>query len=195
MTRKFDMLTVIGLAAVAYVVTTWLHEGLGHGGACLAVGGHPNTWGAYYFDCTQGPGWPARIVAAAGSTVNLVVAIVLGLVLSARLKTPQTPRGAGTVFLWLMFCLNAFTWAGYFLFSGVGGIGDWGVEKDAVLYDLPNPMILRAVMAVFGGVCYFLLGRTAGRLLGRIIGGDDKQTGRWLAWFLLRPMRLSSARH
>ncbi len=182
MTKKFDYLTVIGLAAVAYVVTTLLHEGLGHGGACLAVGGKAVAWGAYYFDCDEAQGLPAQIVAAAGNTVNLIIAILAALILKTRLADPQTPRGAGTVFIWLMFCLNAFTWAGYFLFSGIAGIGDWGIEKSAVLYKVPNPMTWRIVMAVFGGVSYFLLGRAAGRMLGQLIGGDNKQTGRKLAW-------------
>lgn len=183
-TKRFDVLTVIGLAATAYVVTTLLHEGLGHGGACVAVGGKPMAWGAYYFDCTtQGlPDWAYRAVAAAGNTVNLVVACLMGLILNGRLKDPQTPRGAGTVFLWLMFCLNGFTWAGYFLFSGIAGIGDWGVEKDAVLYGVANQTVWRIVMTIFGGAAYFLLVRSAGNLLGRLIGGDNRQTGRWLAW-------------
>ena len=184
-TKRFDVLTVIGLAATAYVVTTLLHEGLGHGGACVAVGGKPVAWAAYYFVCnTEGlPDWAFRAVAAAGNTVNLVVAFIAALILNGRLKDPQTPRGPGTVFLWLMFCLNAFTWAGYFLFSGVSGVGDWGIDKDAVLYGLDHQLMWRAVMAVFGGVTYFLLGRAAGGMMGRLIGGDNvRQTARNLAW-------------
>lgn len=183
-TKRFDVLTVIGLAATAYVVTTLLHEGLGHGGACIAVGGKPMAWGAYYFDCnTQGlPDWAFRAVAAAGNTVNLVVAFMAALILNGRLQDPQTARGPGTVFLWLMYGLNAFTWAGYFLFSGVAGIGDWGTGKEGVLYGLDNQLILRVVMAVFGGIAYFLLGRAAGGMLGKLIGGDNRGTGRWLAW-------------
>ena len=169
---------------MAYVVTTWLHEGLGHGGACLAVGAKPVAWGAYYFDCTTTglPDWAFRAVAAAGSTVNLVVALITALILKGRLGDPQTPRGAGTVFVWLMFCLNAFTWAGYFLFSGIAGIGDWGVGDSAVLHGVANQMVWRIAMTVFGGLAYFVLARSAGAMLGKLIGGDHQQTGRWLAW-------------
>ena len=46
-----DRLTIVGVAAFAYVLTAFFHEGVGHGGACLAVGGHPLAGGAYYFDC------------------------------------------------------------------------------------------------------------------------------------------------
>ena len=59
--KRIDFVTVACLAAVAYVVTTAVHEGGGHGGACLAVGGKPIAWGAYYFDaavrvCRPSPG-------------------------------------------------------------------------------------------------------------------------------------------
>src|SRR2546425_243994 len=36
-----DWLTVIAIAVVAYGVVSIVHEGLGHGGACLAMGGQP----------------------------------------------------------------------------------------------------------------------------------------------------------
>jgi len=173
---KFDVLTVIGMAAVAYVVTTLLHEGLGHGGACLAVGGQPQTWGAYYFDCdTRGlPAWTARIVAAAGSTVNAIVAVVTGLMLSGR----KDLRGAGALFLWLMFALNAFTWAGYYLFSGVANVGDW--SEEGVLNGLSFALPLRIAMAVVGGILYFLLGRAAGQFMSHLVG--NKTAGRRMAW-------------
>ena len=183
--KRFDVLTVVGLAGTAYVVTTLLHEGLGHGGACVAVGGKPVAWAAYYFDCkTTGlPDWAFRAVAAAGNTVNLVVALITCVILQNRLKDPQTPRAAGTVFLWLMFSLNAFTWAGYFLFSGIAGIGDWGVEEGGVLHGVAHQGVLRVVMAAFGGVAYFVLGRMAGVMMGWMIGGDNsRQTARKLAW-------------
>lgn len=182
MTRRFDYPTLIALAALAYVLTTLLHEGAGHGGACLALGGRPVAWGAYYFDCDRPAGLTTQLVAAAGSTVNLIIALVIGPLLTARLAETSRPRGAGTVFLWLMFCLNAFTWAGYFLFSGLAGIGDWGTGTSGVLSSVSHPLPWRVGMAVFGGLAYFALGRVAGRLLGRILGGDDKQTGRKLAW-------------
>ncbi|MEI9904062.1 MAG: hypothetical protein WDN06_08795 [Asticcacaulis sp.] len=80
-TQRIDLPTVAGIAALAYVLTTLCHEGLGHGGACVLVGGHPTAWGAYYFDCDEDglPSLAGRIVAAAGSTVNLILAVILGL--------------------------------------------------------------------------------------------------------------------
>ncbi len=179
--RHIDLLTVAAIAAVADIVTTLCHEALGHGGTCLAVGAHLRDLGAYYVDCDthDGPAWKWQAVAAAGSTVNLILMVVFYGLLKARLAS-ASPRGWGSVFLWLMFALNGFTWAGYFLFSGVAGIGDWGTGEGAVLYNVPNAMVIRAAMAVLGGGLYFLIGRAAGRLLGRITG--NQKAGRTVSW-------------
>src|SRR2546421_6186602 len=62
-------------------------------------------------------------------------------------------------FLWLFTTLNFLMGAGYFLFSGVGNLGDWAdVASDTV-----SPLIWRPTMAVFGGVVYFLLARQSAR--------------------------------
>lgn len=177
---KPDILTLAGMAALVFVFTTLMHEGLGHGGACVAIGAQPVAWGAYYFDCdTQaGPAWKWQAVAAAGSTVNLILCVLSYAALKAALA--KGARNTFTLFLWLMFVLDGFTWAGYFLFSGIGGIGDWGTGTHAVLDGVPNAMVWRGVMAVAGGLLYFLIGRAGGRLLGQITGGD-KPAGRRIA--------------
>lgn len=183
-TARIDLITVVGIAAVVYVVSTLGHEGLGHGGMCMALGQKPLVWGAYYFECAdeRAAPWVWRAVAAAGSTVNLIIMIIAFLLLKADLSGASTkPRGAGTVFLWLMFALNGFEWAGYYCFSGVADIGDWADHDLGVLQGLPYALPARAIMAVAGGLCYFLIGRTAGRLLGRIMGGD-RRAGMKLAW-------------
>lgn len=178
-TRRIDIFTVAGIAAVAGVITTLLHEGLGHGGMCVLIHGKPLAWGAYYFDCGEDglPAMAGRIVAAAGSTVNLILAGLLGLAVAADLKRPGK-HGAWTVFLWLMFCVNAMTWAGYYLFSGVAGIGDWGEE--GVLKTVSNPLIWRGVMAIGGMAIYVWLTRLAMRWLGKITG--DFKAARGLSW-------------
>ena len=179
--KHIDLLTVAALSAVAFIVSTFCHEALGHGGTCLAVGAQLQDLGAYYANCDthDGPPWKWQAVAAAGSTVNLLLMAVFYLLLKARLSS-AAPRGSGSVFLWLMFALNGFTWAGYFLFSGVAGIGDWGTGNGAVLHDVPNALIWRAVMAVAGGALYFLIGRSAGGLLGRVTG--NRRAGRTVSW-------------
>jgi hypothetical protein len=172
-TNRINILTVAGLAAVAYVVSTMAHEGLGHGGTCLLTGAHLQSWGAYYVECDAKaqPDWVFRAVAAAGSTVNLILALLFGGLVSARLAQPGR-RGSWTVFLWLMFSVNAFTWAGYFCFSGVAGLGDWGDGPDAFLYQVPNALIWRIAMFVCGLAIYIWLARLSMRFLARIVGNQ-----------------------
>ncbi len=178
-TRRIDIFTVAGIAAVVEVITTLLHEGLGHGGMCLLVHGRPLAWGAYYFDCGEDglPAMAGRLVAAAGSTVNLIMAAILAVLLAANVRRPGT-HGGWTVFLWLMFSVNAMTWAGYYLFSGVAGIGDW--SEDGVLRDIAHPLIWRGVMAAGGMAIYVWLTRWAMLRLGAIAG--DFKPAQAISW-------------
>ena len=178
-TKRVDIPTLAGMAAVVEVVSTLLHEGLGHGGACLMVHGKALVWGAYYFDCGEDglPMMAGRIVAAAGSTINLIVAAIFAILLAGAMKNPGK-RGAGVVFLWLMMAVNFMTWAGYYLFSGVSGIGDWGEE--GVLRGIDNPLVWRGVMAIGGMAIYVFLTRLAMKSLGRITG--DFSAARAITW-------------
>ena len=45
-----DRLTVAAIAIVAYALANVLHEGLGHGGACLLVGCAPKVLSSMHFD-------------------------------------------------------------------------------------------------------------------------------------------------
>ncbi len=181
--NRVNILTVAGLAALAYVVTTAAHEGLGHGGMCVLGGGHPNGWSAYYFDCDarDRPDWVFRAVAAAGSTVNLLLGLLCGGLLSARLAQAGK-RGAWTVFLWLMFTINLFDWAGYFMFSGIAGLGDWGEVDGAVLHGIPNALYIRIGMAIVGFGFYILSSRISSAFLGRILGGRKLGAAQAICW-------------
>jgi hypothetical protein len=166
-----DLLTVAGMAAAIYCLSVMLHEGLGHGGACLAVGDRPREWGAFYFDCDTrlGPAWKWRAVAAAGSTVNLIVAVIAGFALAITPRDRSTTRLA----LILTLAVNLFTWAGYFLFSGLTGLGDWGDGREAVLWRVEPGFAWRAGFAALGLVAYTAAIRLTGRLLGTVFGGVD----------------------
>ncbi len=177
---KVDLPTIAGMAAFVYVVSTLLHEAGGHGVACLAVGAPPRAWGAYYFDCDfHGLSfWAGRIVAAAGSTANLLVA-ALALPLWALVRE----RGPATrLFVWLLFTVNAFQWAGYFLYSGVTGFGDWGTEE--VLSGIVHAPHARVVMVAVGAYLYFWwINERSGRMLGAILGGTSaaRRTGQYVS--------------
>src|SRR5262249_36058786 len=120
---RLDPWTVGAIAVVVYALSNIIHEGLGHGGACLAVRGHPRQLPAVFFDgAVEGlPPSAGRWVAAGGSLANLVAAGV------ARVALRLIPAGWGRwrFFWWLLFSVNLLQAFGYLLFSGIGGIGDW----------------------------------------------------------------------
>lgn len=166
-----DLVTVAGIAMIAGVLSTQLHEAGGHGGACLLTGRRAVEWGAFYFDCDTrlAPLWISRLVAAAGSTMNLIVAV---LAAGALVKTPRR-RPHLSVFFWLMAALNGFQWAGYFLFSGVSGVGDWGDSRDGVFFQAPGWPIWRLLLALGGGLLYWVIARMAVKALAGITGADE----------------------
>jgi len=49
--RLPDLLTVITIALVAYAASNVVHEGVGHGGACVALGGRPRVLSSVHFEC------------------------------------------------------------------------------------------------------------------------------------------------
>jgi hypothetical protein len=145
-----DRLTVIAIAVVAYAAANVLHEGLGHGGACLLVHGRPMVWSAVHFDCDLAGLGPTagRIVAAGGTVVNLAASAVAWWWLARR-----APRSShGRFLLWLFATINLLQGTGYFLFSGVADIGDWVI----VMQGLMPEAAWRALLSIVGGATYWL---------------------------------------
>jgi len=173
-----DWLTVASLAVLAYASANVLHEGVGHGGACLLVGGAPQLLTSASFDCGTDSLVPSagRVVAAAGTIANLAAG---GSALLAYRHAGE--RGpAIRFFLWLFATVNLMTGFGYFCFSGIGGIGDWA---DVVAGVRPE-WLWRVVLATGGFASYWILTGHAFALLSRFIGGrgaDRSPIGRRLA--------------
>ncbi len=116
-----DRVTVLAIAALVYTLAKVAHEGLGHGGACLAVGGTLKGISSSWCDCDVSAlgAWAGRAVHAAGTVANLAVAAV------ALLLFPRATTGATTYFAWLMFAVNALMGGGYLLVDPIFGFGDW----------------------------------------------------------------------
>jgi hypothetical protein len=136
-----DRLTVIAIAAVATICGDLIHEGLGHGGACLLTGGHPLAISTVHFSCDR----DSALISAGGTMANLFAGVIFfGL---SRLATRSTTQ---RFFLWLSMTLNLFGAGGYFLFSGVGNIGDWA----DVMRDVHPMWLWRVCLAVLGAALY-----------------------------------------
>lgn len=178
--KRIDLPTVAAIAAIAGLVANQLHEAAGHGGACLALGRHVQAWGAFYLDCDTraAPVMVLRLVAAAGSTMNLVTAILAAAL--ARATPASMPRAR--FFWWLLFAISGFDWAGYFLFSGVSGIGDWG--QDGVFAAVRGWGFWRVLLAVGGGLLYWAWAIVAMRRLAKLTGADEagRRLARTLSW-------------
>ena len=50
MKAKPDLLTLVAVAIVAYAVANVIHEGLGHAGTCVLVGGRLTVLSSMHFD-------------------------------------------------------------------------------------------------------------------------------------------------
>ena len=101
-----DWVTVASLAVVAYAISNVVHEGLGHGGACLAVGCTPQllTSMAFEGDTASLPASAGRIIAAGGTLANLVLAAVA----SVALRRARTASATTWLLMWLLATISLF---------------------------------------------------------------------------------------
>jgi len=117
-TTKPDLLTLAAIAIAATVIVDFIHEGLGHGGMCVATGGRPLVLSTVHFECSADTG----LVAAGGTFANLIFGVLFWAAARAVKRSV-----CWRYFLWLMMTFNLFAVGGYFLFSGIANIGDWAI--------------------------------------------------------------------
>jgi hypothetical protein len=144
--------TIVSMAILAIATSALLHEGLGHGLTAYLRGDIPIMVTSSHLDDIR----PDRLVDAAGTLVNIAAGIL------AMLASNLAGRRANLrYFLWLLGSFNLMDAAGYFLFSGIIGVGDW----QAVIAGLPHPIALHILMSLFGAVFYFLVVALMARLI------------------------------
>lgn len=139
-----DLSTIIAIAVAATAITDFIHEGLGHGGMCVATGGRPLVLSTVHLECSA----DTRLVAAGGTLANLVSGALFWVAARAVRRT-----ASWRYFLWLLMTFNLFDAGGYFLFSGVGNFGDWAM----VVAGWQPAWAWRIGLVVLGLVTYFLL--------------------------------------
>jgi hypothetical protein len=176
--KRADLITVLAIAALVYTGAKVVHEGLGHGGICLAVGGTLRGVSSSWADCdTEAVGpWGRRAVHAAGTIANLLAAAVF-LFLSRR----PTRTGQTAYFFWLGFCVNALMAGGYLMVDPLFGFGDW----TAFLVGLAPLWPLRLTLTAIGLVVTMLAFRRAGRTLIPLVGTEPHTavpSARLLCW-------------
>jgi hypothetical protein len=163
-----DWLTVIAIAVVVYCIVSLVHEGLGHGGACLAMGGRPQLITSMQFQGDKRGVSSAglRFIAAGGTIANVAAAGITGWLLRRRRRKQA---GASWFFLWLFTTINLLQATGYFLYSGVAGIGDW----TAVVRGFAPAWVWRAGLIIVGAVTYWFAAKWAMDLLGQRLSSPD----------------------
>lgn len=141
MAARHDKLTIASMAAIAVSISTTLHEGVGHGVTAWLRGDVVTELTSNHLSSVP----PDRCVDAGGTLMNLLAGTACMLASRAAGE-----RANLRYFLWLLGTLNVLSGAGYFLFSGVLGAGDWGQIIDG----LPHHAALRVAMAIFGALLY-----------------------------------------
>ncbi|HYM09213.1 MAG TPA: hypothetical protein VEU62_00700 [Bryobacterales bacterium] len=158
-----DALTIGSIAIIAYILANVLHEGVGHAGACVLAGNRPLVVSTVHMECSVDD----RLVMAGGTLMNIAAGALFFAL--GRITGRTSPRLK--YFFWLSMTVNLFTAAGYFAFSGIGGLGDWAV----FIQGLEPPWAWRAGMTALGAVAYLLAIRLSLLELCPLIGSDKGQ--------------------
>lgn len=132
--------TIVAMAVVASALSSLLHEGLGHGVTAWLRGDVVMELTSNHLSSVR----PDRLVDAAGTIADLAGGGLCFLAL------PRVRSANARYFLWFFGAVCLLMGAGYLLFSGVLGLGDWA----AFIAGLPRPALLRAGMAAVGAVLY-----------------------------------------
>jgi hypothetical protein len=141
--RRHDRLTIVSMAVIASALATLLHEGVGHGLVAFVRGDVPTELTSNHLSSLR----PDRLVEAAGTLVNLLAGAI-----SLLASSWMAGRANRRYFLWILAALNLLPGAGYFLFSGISGFGDWA----EVIRGLPDHAALRVGLIVGGAALYVL---------------------------------------
>ena len=165
MSATRDRTTIIAISIVAFALANVLHEGAGHGGACVLSGGHAKVLSSVHFEC----GHDSRFIAAAGTLINFIA----GFLCWIGLRAVNAVRGHLRYFLWLLMTINLLQGGGYFLFSGLANFGDWAY----VIHDFEPAWLWRVGLVVLGVVSYVLLVWLALRELRPFLAERDWRRG------------------
>lgn len=154
------LLTLVCIAFAAYLAADLAHEALGHGGACLALGGRVLMVDTTFEDCSI----KSTLIDGAGPTMGILAALLAWA--GARVARTQSLR----LFLVLLFAFAAFWNVGYMIKSGLMHNGDWHF----VIASLQPTAAWHIGLAILGIVLYI----AAMRMLVRIwpAGGDMTST-------------------
>lgn len=167
-----DILTIIAIAIVTYLASTFAHEALGHGLAALISGLHVTRLTSVDLEVnfTNVSLGKVRFVAAAGCIANVILAII------AIMLFRYTRRGspATRFFLWLLATNNLLIPGGYLMVLTFLGIGDW---SDFV-QGLPSVLVWKIGLTLLGVLISFAGLWWGGRNIDIFLGPEKRLRSR-----------------
>jgi hypothetical protein len=134
------LLALVCIAFAAYLAADLAHETLGHGGACLALGGRVLMIDTTFEDCSI----KSTLIDGAGPTMGILAALLAWA--GARVARTQSLH----LFLVLLFAFAAFWNVGYMIKSGLMYDGDWHF----VIAGLQPTVAWHIGLAILGIVLY-----------------------------------------
>src|ERR1700744_2183891 len=142
-TASDNILTIVALSALAYGLSMFMHEAVGHGGVCALAGGHTTMLSAWGERCSIQPAG----IEAAGPGVQFGSALIAWIFLRAM------PERLVALRLWflLFMAFGLLISSGYVLMSGVTGFGDAAV----IIAGLSPQGWWRAGLVVGGATTYY----------------------------------------
>jgi len=149
---KDDPSTTVAIGLLAYLSADVAHHLLGHGVACLALGGKINSLSSVFVDGTL----TGATIDLAGPAANLVVG--LAALVAARRPVSRSL----SLFLLLVAAFNLFWFELQLVFSMATKTDDWAWPIQ--YYGIPN--LARYGMIALGMLGYWLTVRTIGAHLG-----------------------------
>lgn len=167
---RVDRLSLVAIAVVAYALANLVHEGLGHGVTCIALGGHLLAFSAVHAQCDVASGVASGAVMVAGTVANLLAGAVALLIL----RRWTSLAVSGRVFLWLFMTVSFLQGTGYWLFSGLANVGDWA----QLVADIEPRWPYRIALAVAGGAGYRAAIGLGLRTLNQFVGGGPGRLAR-----------------
>ena len=161
-----DVATVCAISALAEMLSTLLHEGLGHAATALLTG----TKSGVLSSVAWSSDLDSRLVAAGGTLANLAAGTVFWIALRSARGTSVQWR----FFLLISLAFNLFAGTGYFFFSGVTNFGDWA----QVIAGLPGHWLWRTLLVIIGAASYFGAVLVVGIGLVRYVGVPRNESRR-----------------
>ncbi len=146
MIRRHSVASIVSIAVLSMGLAAFLHEGLGHGVTAWLRGDGVTELTSNHLSAVV----EDRLVDAAGTIVNLILAALCFFGYRAAGQ-----RANLRYFFWCFGAVNLLDGSGYFLYSGLIGVGDWA----AFIRGLPHQVLLRIAMSIFGLVFYIASAR------------------------------------